>query len=144
MKKIKFAGPITTLSVLAFVSVFSFAFKPQDEPEGPWVAPASADKMINPLKADNTNLADAKILYKNNCEQCHGVKGDGYGWQSQNIAKKIAPIASAEIQKQSDGALYWKITQGNKPMPGMKKALNDTQRWKLVLFVRELAKPAMK
>lgn len=112
----------------------------QDEPEGPWVAPASADKLINPLKADATIMADGKEIYKEVCEQCHGPKGDGVGWQSLNVAKKIAPIYSPEIQKQSDGALFWKITNGNKPMPSMRKALNDNQRWMLVLYVRELGK----
>ena len=134
LKNMSLTGFVPRVIVLAGISLVCFAFAlPQDEPEGPWRAPVSADKMICPLKADASNLADAKILYKNNCEQCHGVKGDGYGWQSQNVAKKIAPISAPEIQKQTDGSIFWKITQGNKPMPGTKKALTDDQRWKLVL-----------
>ena len=128
------------MAIITVLSMFSFTVMQEEEPEGPWVAPASADNMINPLKADTANLAKAKILYKSNCEQCHGVKGDGYGWQSQNVAKKIAPISSPQIQKQSDGAIFWKITQGRKPMPAMKKPLSETQRWQLVLYVRELGK----
>ena len=93
---IKLSGFIPTMLVAAVVSLFCFAFTPQDEPIGPWTAPESANKLVNPLKADAANLADAKILYKNTCEQCHGVNGDGYGWQSQNVATKIAPIANAK------------------------------------------------
>ena len=137
---IKLSGFIPTMLVIAVVSFFLVAFTWQEATEGPWVAPESADKLINPVKADDATLKEAKALYKSNCEQCHGVKGDGNGWQSQNIDKTIAPIYKPEIQKQSDGALYWKITQGNKPMPSMKKALSEDQRWKLVLYVRELGK----
>jgi len=144
MKNMTISNFIPVMIVAGTISLCSFSFVPQDEPEGPWTAPASADKLVNPLKLDEATLTEAKALYKSNCEQCHGVKGDGYGWQSQNVAKKIAPIASAQIQKQTDGAIFWKITQGNKPMPGMKKALTDTQRWKLVMYVRELAKSQTK
>jgi len=145
MIDMKKAGFILTVALAGIISIFCTAFKAvQEEPREKWVAPSSADRMVNPLKADSNTIAEAFGLYKRNCEQCHGQKGKGDGWQIQNVSQKIADIASPEIQKQSDGALYWKITSGNKPMPGMKKDLTETQRWKLVLYVRDLAKQAAK
>jgi len=43
------------------------------------------------------------------------------------------------VQQQSDGALFWKITNGNlgRGMPSF-SALPEAQRWQLVLFLRRL------
>ena len=43
-----------------------------------------------------------------------------------------------------DGEIYWKITEGRKPMPSFKNQLSDEQRWQLVNFLRTLVpKPAV-
>ena len=41
-------------------------------------------------------------------------------------------------------AVFWKISEGNSPMPAFQEAYNETQRWTLVTYVRTLApaKPA--
>jgi mono/diheme cytochrome c family protein len=58
------------------------------------------------------------------------------------LPKPPADHTSALIQKQSDGALYWMINTGNKPMPAYKGALTDQQIWQLVCYIRTLAKPS--
>jgi len=42
------------------------------------------------------------------------------------------------VQNQSDGAIYWKITNGNPPMASYKETLTEEQRWQLVNYIREL------
>jgi mono/diheme cytochrome c family protein len=49
----------------------------------------------------------------------------------------------------TDGEIFWKMTEGRKPMPSFKKQLTDEQRWQLVNFLRTfapkpVAKPAAK
>jgi mono/diheme cytochrome c family protein len=39
----------------------------------------------------------------------------------------------------TDGEIFWKITEGRRPMPSFKKELTDEQRWQLVNFLRRLA-----
>jgi hypothetical protein len=43
------------------------------------------------------------------------------------------------VQSQSDGALFWKITNGNpdRGMPSFSR-LPELQRWQLVLYIRSL------
>jgi len=43
------------------------------------------------------------------------------------------------VQQQSDGTLFWKITNGNagRGMPSFSK-LPELQRWQLVLYIRNL------
>jgi len=43
----------------------------------------------------------------------------------------------------TDGELFWKISEGRRPMPEFKKRLTEEQRWQLVNYVRTFApKPA--
>jgi len=41
--------------------------------------------------------------------------------------------------QQTDGAIFWKISEGNSPMPAFQEAFSDAQRWDIVNYVRTLA-----
>ncbi|MGC8750716.1 c-type cytochrome [Hydrotalea sp.] len=105
-----------------------------------WNAPASANQLKNPLAGNTTVLKEAKKLYTTNCGPCHGNNGKGDGIAAAALNPKPADHTSAAVQKESDGALYWKMTEGHTPMPSYKQALTDTQRWMLVNYIRSLAK----
>jgi hypothetical protein len=53
--------------------------------------------------------------------------------------KHSADFHLPAVQQQSDGTLFWKITNGNssRGMPAFSK-LPELQRWQLVLYVRAL------
>jgi|WetSurMetagenome_2_1015567.scaffolds.fasta_scaffold75142_2 mono/diheme cytochrome c family protein len=114
------------------------------DPNAKWVAPPTADKKINPVAVNAQSIAAGKALFTKSCESCHGKKGKGDGPKSVDIDKKVGDYTTADFAKQSDGAIFWKITEGRKPMPSMKTELTDEQRWQLVIYVRELAKAAAK
>ncbi len=103
-------------------------------------APASADSKVNPLKGDAAATAAGKKLYDINCSICHGAKGQGDGVAAAGLSKPPANHTTAAVQGLSDGALFWKITEGKGPMPSYKAIYNDTQRWQLVNYIRTLAK----
>jgi mono/diheme cytochrome c family protein len=105
-----------------------------------WVAPKDADNMKNPLTGNASILADAKTLYVANCGPCHGEKGRGDGPAAQGLNPKPADHTSVAVQNESDGALFWKLSEGRNPMPGYKKIFSDQQRWELITFIRTLAK----
>jgi mono/diheme cytochrome c family protein len=106
----------------------------------PWVAPAWADTIKNPLK-DNIKSADeGKKLYTQNCGVCHGDKGRGDGIAAAGLNPKPADHTSEKVQKQSDGAIFWKMTTGRPPMASYEKTFTVTQRWQLVNFIRTLKK----
>ena len=103
-----------------------------------WTAPAKASNLINPLK----NIAEAsrkgQSIFNSQCFTCHGTDGKGDGPAAVSLNPKPANLTSAQVQNQSDGAIFWKITNGNSPMPSFKYALSKTQRWELVDYIREL------
>lgn len=105
-----------------------------------WIAPATANQLKNPVAGDGNVLKDAKKLYVTYCAPCHGNTGKGNGIASASINPKPADHTSASVQSESDGSLYWKLTEGRAPMPSYKQALPDIQRWELVNYIRSLAK----
>lgn len=105
----------------------------------PWVAPAWADTIHNPLKGSTTASAAGKLLYDKYCVVCHGAKGKGDGVAAPGLQVHPADHSSTAVQSQTDGAIYWKLTTGRPPMASYKTTLTATQRWQLVDYIRTLA-----
>jgi mono/diheme cytochrome c family protein len=96
-----------------------------------WRAPTEAAEKRNPLAERLELAAGGKKLFTRNCVECHGKSGAGL--------KKAADLQLPTVQGQSDGALFWKITNGNpdRGMPSFSR-LPELQRWQIVLFLRQL------
>jgi mono/diheme cytochrome c family protein len=125
-----------------FIALFSFMHvSAQDKPKGkPWAAPESAVKMKNPVKADESNLKEGKDIFAQQCKSCHGVKGKGDGPKAEKLEISCGDFTSPELMKQTDGELFWKTTEGRKPMPSFKEKLSDNERWTVINYVRSLGK----
>jgi mono/diheme cytochrome c family protein len=125
------------LLTLLFLSVSAIALAQSK----PWVVPAAAKMVKSPQELSNAaSVKDGKTLYIANCSPCHGDKGTGNGAAAAALAVKPADHTSAKVQSESDGALFWKISQGRSPMPQYKNAFTEKQRWELVNYIRSLAK----
>lgn len=103
-----------------------------------WVAPASANATINPLKGNVEAIKQWKVIYQSMCAVCHGEKGKGNGPASVTLTPSPANFLSIRVKDESDGAIFWKLTEGNPPMASYKTMLTETQRWQLVNYLREL------
>ncbi len=101
-----------------------------------WKAPGTAKSVMNPV-AKAAGVKDAKDAYERNCVLCHGTSGRGDGPAATALNPKPRNFADKTIQSQSDGELYWKITEGRGVMPGW-RTLPDKVRWGLVHYVRWL------
>ena len=104
--------------------------------QGPWAAPADAKKMKNPVKG----VGNAKKSVETNCGSCHGAGGKGDGPAAAALPPpKPANWTVDTVQKQTDGEIFWKISNGRGAMPPWKH-LPEKERWELVNFIRSLAK----
>ena len=103
------------------------------QPDPSWRAPVAAVSKPNPLAAKPQVAAGGKKLFLRNCAECHDKDGGGV------IKKHAADLQLPVVQGQSDGALCWKITNGNpdRGMPSFSR-LPELERWQLVLFLRTL------
>ncbi len=102
-----------------------------------WKAPPQAAARQNSLKGNAQVIAGGRKVFHRECLQCHGEDGSGLA----NAANLHLPV----VQQQSDGTLFWKISNGN-PGRGMPSfsSLPELQRWQLVLYIRTLGKAELK
>jgi mono/diheme cytochrome c family protein len=120
--------------VIALTILTVAAFAATEE----WKAPPSASAKKNPVPANATSLARGKIVYAAECASCHGKSGRGDGPAARDLEK--SPGDMTKLGGQSDGTLFWKITEGKKPMASFAKKLSDQQRWDVVNYLRTLSK----
>ena len=112
---------------------------PSYQPDTNWRAPAGAEAKRNPLAKKPGTAAGGKKLFQRNCVECHG--DDGSGLEKKHSADLQLPV----VQSQTEGALFWKITNGNpdRSMPPFSR-LPELQRWQLVLYLRTLSREVPK
>lgn len=110
-----------------------------------WNIPPDAKDLKNPVAANAATLAGAQQLYADNCAKCHGARGDGKvpPGATYFYSTKPTDFTNARlVDNMSDGEIFWKMTNGRKPMPAFKSRLSDEQRWDLVNLIRAFAHPA--
>lgn len=123
------------LAVLVLLS-FSVVNTQQDKP---WDVPAEAAKLKNPYPADKENLAVGKQLYTKHCKSCHGKEGLGDGPKADELDTFPGDLTESTFHAQTDGAMYYKLTEGRDEMPEFtKKIPSDEDRWLIVHYMRTL------
>jgi mono/diheme cytochrome c family protein len=100
-----------------------------------WKAPADAKTLKNPV----SGIGDAKKVIATSCAACHGASGRGDGVASVALQPKPMDWSSPAVQSDTDGELFWKITNGRGAMPAWKQ-LPETERWQIVNYIRTLKK----
>ena len=132
MKKILFIG-LLTVGLVGFVKVNTIQ-------EGKWIAPASAKKISNPVVAKKRNSSAKKgaKLFTQYCVVCHGKAGKGDGVGGKALNPKPANLTSDAVQKQVDGEIFWKISNGRNAMIKWGPIISENDRWALVNYVRTL------
>ncbi|MFZ4629144.1 MAG: c-type cytochrome [Blastocatellia bacterium] len=101
-----------------------------------WQAPEESLALVNPVKDHPDAVANGREWYLQRCADCHGKQGKGNGWLSKGVFKPPTNLASQMVQANSDGELYWKITNGRSPMPASRIRFTDEQRWEIVSYLR--------
>lgn len=71
------------------------------------------------------------------CWSCHGQNGFGDGAAGGALGQRPANFHDRWVKRQSDGALFWKMTHGRGNMPPFKDALTEDQRWQLISYIRK-------
>ena len=108
-------------------------------PADDWKAPARATRKPNPIPASAASIAAGKKVFAANCVACHGAGGKGDGPAAAAITPKPRDISDPAIQGQTDGSMFWKITEGKKPMPSFDKLIVENDRWNVIDYVRTFA-----
>ncbi len=104
----------------------------------------AGNELINPYLPTEDVLARGKLIFTTFCIGCHGAKGKGDGqlYSSGLYPLKPRDISAAPTAKLKDGMIFHTITLGFGSMGAHGAQIKPDDRWKLVLYVRELQKEA--
>lgn len=112
------------VGVVAFITTaVSFIWNEED----PWKVPEKYQNLKNPVIADEASINSGKELYTSYCLPCHGRDGKGSGQRAYKLDTSPADFTLESFQKQTDGALLYKIYSGHRDMPGFKKRIPGTK-----------------
>ncbi len=97
-----------------------------------WIIPDAESNVSNPSPYILENVETGKDLYTINCKSCHGDPG-----KNNPLALVPTPVdvASERMHLNTEGALYYKITNGRGIMPPFEGSISEENRWKLVNFI---------
>lgn len=105
----------------------------------PWLAPDKYLKMVNPVATNAGSIKEGKDLWVTHCQSCHGKSGKGDGTKASQLKTEPGNFTLPATQKQPDGSLFYKISEGRVDMPGFKKKIPDADDiWNLVNYMRTL------
>jgi putative heme-binding domain-containing protein len=86
-----------------------------------------------------------KILFVHYCAHCHGLSGDGDGFNAEFLDKEPAELSDQKFQaKKTNHQIYKVINKGGASvrkshlMPVFGKTLSEAEIWALVAYVRDL------
>ena len=135
MKKILFI-----LAIGMGLTSISFTVINNGQPK-PWKVPDNFKNMKNPIASNATSIADGKALWSTHCKSCHGAKGLGDGSKAAQLKTEPGDFSKAIVQSQTDGELFYKLSEGRDDMPNFKKKMPEAdERWSLVNFMRTFKK----
>ena len=107
----------------------------------PWIVPDKAAKTANAVKTSAASVAEGKALWSQHCSSCHGKTGLGDGNKAAQLKTTPPDFSKASFHAQSDGSLFYKVSEGRDDMPNFKKKLPEADDiWNLVNFMRTLKK----
>ena len=124
MKKI-----IINISLLLFVlmPVLSWA-------QSEWMVSKKKQKDTNPIEYSKESVKAGKVVFTANCKSCHGDPGKANGLP---LAPPPTDLAlQAFLDKNSNGSIFHKITDGQATMPTYKTILKEEERWNIVNYIR--------
>jgi mono/diheme cytochrome c family protein len=101
--------------------------------------PAEADRQQSPLGGQADVWREAREHYLDHCAVCHGRDAKGHTDIGANMYPKVPDLTSTDVQRRSDGALFYIIQNGIRwtGMPAWKDEHSPEDTWKLVAFIRK-------
>jgi len=133
----------STVAIAVFVIgliAAGFTIKMQ-QTQKPWPVPAADKAQKNPVPSSAESIKAGKELWSMNCKSCHGSKGLGDGSKAAQLKTEPGDFSTPAFQSQTDGEIFYKLSEGRDDMPASKKKIPDTEdRWNLVNYIRTLKK----
>ena len=102
---------------------------------------ANPEKLLNPVAFTGESMKQGQEAYGYYCIQCHGPSADGRGTVGQSFAPLPANLKDANVQNQSDGSLFYRISLGFNRHPPLWYTVAEEKRWAIINYIRSLVRP---
>ena len=119
------------LLIVVFVA-FAFQTKAQE-----WTVPAEDHNVTCSKPFTKTTARDGKDLFNTKCKSCHGGAGEN---ASLPLNPEPGDVAADKFSKQTDGDLFYKLTNGKGGMPGFASQMSEEERWNVISYIRTFHK----
>ncbi|MCA1734235.1 MAG: cytochrome c [Acidobacteria bacterium] len=101
----------------------------------------AGSELVNPMVPDEATLARGEALFMTYCEVCHGPAGMGDGPISGRAGFPAPPsfvVPEAKSRAMRDGQIFHIATFGGENMVGYAAEIESEDRWRVVLWIRQL------
>jgi len=97
-------------------------------------------ELTNPYSADSANLSRGAGAYSIFCVICHGELADENGllYKTGLYSFRPASLVNEKMERVPDGEIYHVISVGQGIMQEHGSIIRPEDRWKIVLYVRQL------
>ncbi len=99
-----------------------------------WVVPAEHQGKLSPVQFTESMQQSGADIFAAQCKVCHGMPGQG------NFNAMLVPSpgdpAAQKFQSNTDGAIFYKVSEGRATMPSFKSALSKADIWNVISYVR--------
>ena len=154
MRLSKTIAAIAVVFIVCFAGIALFVrghgFSAREEPSSAetyvarklrsFAIPADIRRASNPVEPTELAVAEARDHFADHCAVCHANNGSGQTEMGGNLYPPAPDMRTPVTQNLSDGELFYIIRNGV-PFTGMPGwGGEDSENWKLVLFIRHLPK----
>lgn len=112
-------------------------FHPFPYGEGDEEAARAGEELVNPFEPTPEVLRRGREVFETMCLVCHGAGGEGDGPIIGRFPNPPSLLAE-RARSFPDGRIFHVITRGQGIMPSHAVQVRPDDRWKVVLYVREL------
>ncbi len=119
----------------SFLIIFAFLF-PLTFYSQTWNAPTETKNISNPVAYSPEVYKQGQKIYNNLCKSCHGIDGKGDPVMVKTLNPPPADFTRESFQKQSDGEIFWKLSEGKGVMAAYKNMLSEKERWAVIHYIR--------
>lgn len=103
----------------------------------------AGQELTNPYQAGDAGaFARGALVFRTWCLPCHGPTGKGDGPTALRGFPAPPPLDGQKTVALKDGRLFHILTYGQKNMPSYASQVSEDDRWKAILYVRSLQRPA--
>ena len=96
----------------------------------------------NPTTDFDSSIKRGEEMFIKNCSKCHGLNGNGYGVVAHGFTTFPRQLwIWNNTGPETDGYLFWFITNGRSDMPPWGLILSENERWDLINYIKTIKNP---